>query len=160
MPTMMPFCRYLTILFTHTVLHVILQLMPCHHVSHNLKDRIPYLRFTEGFKVNEIERLLGVKKSMIYQILTFYCNFGVTYNPQAAPFTHFCTGWPRKLSNVDLTLLKALLGQDLTHYLDELQNELLMRCGPWHCCYNPNFATITLTSTFLSKVCLCSCFGM
>lgn len=101
--------------------------MPRRHISRDLKNRILYLRFTEGFKVKEIERLLGVKKSMIYQILTYYRNFGVTYNP--ASFTHFCPGRPRKLSNVDLTLMKALLGQDPTLYLDELQNELLIRRG-------------------------------
>jgi transposase len=101
--------------------------MPCCHVSHDLKDHIPYLRFTEGFKVKKIERLLGVKKSMIYQVLTYHRNFGITYNP--ASLTHFCPGRPQKLSNVDLTLVRALLAQDPTLYLDELQNELLIRHG-------------------------------
>jgi hypothetical protein len=92
--------------------------MPRRHVSRDLKDRIPYLQFIEGFKVKKIKRLLGVKKSMIYQVLTYHRNFGITYNP--ASLTHFCPGWLRKLSNVDLTLVRALLAQVPTLYLDEL----------------------------------------
>ena len=77
--------------------------------------------------MKEIERILDVKKSMIYQTLNYYRNFGVTYNPMA--FSYFPCGWFHILSSVDLDLVKSLLGQDPTMYLDELQDELLTRRG-------------------------------
>jgi len=97
--------------------------MPRRHVSRDLKERIPYLAYVEGFKVKEIERLLGVKKSMIYQTLNYHRNYGVAYNPQA--FSNFSRGRPRILTRTDLDLIKALLSQEPTMYLDELQEELL-----------------------------------
>jgi transposase len=101
--------------------------MPRRHVSRDMKARIPYLRYVEGFKVKEIERILDVKKSMIYQTLNYHRNFGVTYNPMA--FSYFPRGRSRILSSVDLDLVKSLLGQDPTMYLDELQDELFTRRG-------------------------------
>jgi transposase len=101
--------------------------MPRRHVSRDLKGRIPYLRYVEGFKVKEIERILGIKKSMIYQTLNYHRNFGVTYNPMA--FSNFPRGRLRILSSGDLDLVKSLLGQEPTMYLDELQDELFIRRG-------------------------------
>jgi len=66
--------------------------MPRRHVSRDLKERILYLRYVEGFKVKEIERILGVKKSMIYQTLNYHRNHGVTYNLMA--FSYFSRGRP------------------------------------------------------------------
>jgi len=101
--------------------------MPRRHVSRDLKERIPYLRYVEGFKVKEIERLLGVKKSMIYQTLNYHREYGVTYNPAA--FLQRGRGRRRTLDYIDLRLLKSLLSQDACLYLDELQEELLVRRG-------------------------------
>jgi transposase len=101
--------------------------MPRRHVSRDLKERIPYLRYIEGFKVKEIERILGIKKSMIYQTLNYHRNYGVAFNPMA--FSSFSRGRPRILTSTDLNLIKALLGQEPTMYLDELQDELLTRRG-------------------------------
>ena len=39
--------------------------MPRRAVSRDLKARIPYLAYVEGFKVKEIGRILGVKKSIV-----------------------------------------------------------------------------------------------
>ncbi|KAF8957941.1 hypothetical protein BDZ97DRAFT_1627647, partial [Flammula alnicola] len=101
--------------------------MPRRHVSRDLKERIPYLRYVEGFKVKEIERLLNVKKSMIYQCLNYHREYGVAYNPAA--FLQHAQGRKRALDPVDLRLLKSLLRQDPCLYLDELQDELLVRRG-------------------------------
>ena len=101
--------------------------MPHHHVSHDLKEHIPYLQYVEGFKVKEIERILGVKKSMIYQTLSYHRNHGVAYNPMA--FLYFSCGWPRILANTDLNLIKSLLSQEPMMYLNELQDELFTRHG-------------------------------
>lgn len=101
--------------------------MPRRHVSRDVKDRIPYLRYVEGFNIKEIGRILGVKKSMVYQTLKYHLNYGVTYNPTA--FSTLSRGRPRILTNDDLSLVRSLLSQNPSIYLDELQDELLQRRG-------------------------------
>jgi transposase len=101
--------------------------MPRRYVSRDLKERIPYLRYVEGFNVKEIGRILGVKKSMIYQTLDYHRNYGVTYNPTA--FSTLPQGRPRILTTDDLSLIRSLLSQNPSIYLDELQDELLQRRG-------------------------------
>ncbi|KAF8869580.1 hypothetical protein BD779DRAFT_1423736, partial [Infundibulicybe gibba] len=92
------------------------------HISYDLKERIPYLQYTEGLKVKEMERLLGIRKSLVYQTLKYYRNYGTVYNPLA--YTHFPYGQCRILDGTDIKLIKALLGQNPCLYLDELQSEL------------------------------------
>ena len=60
--------------------------MPCRKVSRDLKARIPALFHQHGFKVKEICGILDVKKSVVYQTLSFanaYGVYGVSYNPFA-----------------------------------------------------------------------------
>ena len=47
--------------------------MPRRAVSRDLKARIPYLAYVEGFKVKEIGRILGVKKSSTKPSITTGC---------------------------------------------------------------------------------------
>ena len=101
--------------------------MPRRHVSRDIKERIPYLRYIEGFSVKEIGRILGIKKSMIYQTLNYHRNYGVTYNPTA--FSNLSNGRPRILTSEDLNLIRSLLSQNPSLYLDELQDELFVRRG-------------------------------
>jgi len=93
--------------------------------SLDLKQRIPYLRYVEHYPVKEIVNILGVKKSLVYRTLQFYQRYGVCYNPMV--FAHRAPGRPRKLSPIDIRLIKSLLDQDPCMYLDELQDELLIR---------------------------------
>ena len=97
--------------------------MPCRHVSRDMKARIPYLRYVEHFSVKEIERILGVRKTLIYDTLTNYQKYGVTYNPTA--YTKFQRGRHRKLDSVDVRFIRALLDQEACLYLDELQDALM-----------------------------------
>ena len=98
--------------------------MPRRHISNNLKARIPYLVYVKGFKVKEVGCFLGVKKSMIYQTLKCFKDYGVTQNPNA----YSCNrGRHRKLDSVDIRVIKALLDQEPCLYLDELQDILLTR---------------------------------
>jgi len=99
--------------------------MPRRCVSRDLKARIPYLVYVEGFKIKEVERLLGVKKSMIYQTLNYFRDHGITYNPKA--YSHHSRGRHRKLDSIDVQFIKALLDQEPCLYLDELQ-DLLLTC--------------------------------
>jgi transposase len=99
--------------------------MPRRHVSGDIKDRIPYLRYVEQFSVKEIGRILGVRKTLIYDTLANYQKYGVTYNPTA--YTNFSRGRRRKLDSVDLRFIWALLNQEPCMYLDELQDQLWIR---------------------------------
>jgi transposase len=99
--------------------------MPCRKVSRDLKARIPYLAYVEGFKIKEIGQLLGVKKSMVYQTLNYYRNYGVTYNPKA--YMHHSRGRHRMLDTIDVRFIKSMLDQEPSLYLDELQDLILMQ---------------------------------
>ena len=103
--------------------HHILLVMLCRCVSRDLKAHIPHLIYVGGFKVKEVEHLLGVKKSMIYQTLNYFRDYGVTYNLTA--YSHHSRGCHRKLDTVDVRFTKALLDQEPCLYLDELQDWLL-----------------------------------
>ena len=65
-----------------------------------MKARIPYLHYVEHFSVKEIERVLGVRKTLIYTTLANYQKYGVAYNPTA--YTKFSQGRHRKLDVVDI----------------------------------------------------------
>ena len=83
--------------------------MPRHHVSNNLKAHIPYLIYVKGFTVKETGCPLGVKKSMIYQTLKYFIDYGATHNPNA----YSCNrGRHRKLDSIDIQVIKALLDQE------------------------------------------------
>jgi transposase len=101
--------------------------MPRRHVSNDLKARILHLIYVEGFKVKEVGCLLGVKKSMIYQTLNSFRDYGVTHNPNA--YSHYTRGRHKKLESIDIRVIKALLDQEPCLYLDELQDLLLTRRG-------------------------------
>jgi len=97
--------------------------MPHRHISRDMKACIPYLRFVEHFSVKEIERILGVWKTLIYTTLANYQNYGVAYNPTA--YTKISQGRHRKLDLVDVRFIQALLNQEPCMYLDELQDALM-----------------------------------
>ena len=75
--------------------------------------------------MKEIERLLGVKKSLVYQTLTYYQCYGLAYNLNT--FLHSQQGRRRTLNPTDIRLIKSLVSQDPCLYLDELQEALLVR---------------------------------
>ena len=120
--------------------------MPHHHVSNDLKSRIPYLIYVEGFKVKEVGCLLGVKKSMIYQTLNYFRDYDVTHNPNA--YSHN-RGRHRKLDSIDIQVIKALLDQELCLYLDELQDLLLTRRH-----LTVNTSSVASSDPFFSQRCL------
>jgi len=101
--------------------------MPQCNVSRDLKARILYLAYVEGFNVKEIGRLLGIKKSMIYQTLNYYRSYGETYNPNA--YMGRSRGCRRMLDDIDVHFIKSILDQEPCLYLDELQDLLLVQHG-------------------------------
>jgi transposase len=89
--------------------------MPPRTISHNLKDRIPVL-FQQGYSVNDICDILGIRKSATYQVLRYFRDFGVPTNPQAQQL-----GRPRSLNTTDINFIKAILDCKHCLYLNEVQ---------------------------------------
>jgi transposase len=99
--------------------------MPPRTVSRDLKASIPILRYEQGYEVKEICDLLGIKKTLVYQTLKYHHLHGLHYNPLAQR----ATGRPRSLSPIDISFIRALLTQRHCIYVDEIQEELLLRRG-------------------------------
>ncbi|KAF8494900.1 hypothetical protein F5888DRAFT_1616222 [Russula emetica] len=98
--------------------------MPTHTVSTDLKSRIPALFYKQGFNIKEICGLLGVKKTLVYRILSYSRAYGIPYNSH----THK-PGRTRILSKGDLKFIIALLNCRHSIYLDEIQEKLYTECG-------------------------------
>lgn len=94
--------------------------MPRRHVPRALKERIPDLHLRYGYSVQEICRILAVKKSLVYKTLEYHRVHGVTFNILANS-----AGRHRALSAQDLKFLRAMIHKRPTIYLDELQHELV-----------------------------------
>jgi transposase len=97
--------------------------MPLHIISRDIKARIPILH-NLGHSVDEIETVLGVKKTLIYQTLYFHRTHGLTYNPYSTQNAH-----RRHLTSMDISFIQGLLRQNHAIYLDEIQQLLLGRRG-------------------------------
>jgi len=95
------------------------------YISNDLKGRIPTLHYEQGYSIKKICQLLNIKKTLAYEILKLHRKFGVPYNPHARQ-----QGLrPRCLTTTDLSFIHALLDQQHTVYLDEIQEQLLSRRG-------------------------------
>jgi transposase len=107
-----------------TCLHLIT--MPTRTVSHDLKARIPVLRYEMGYKVKKICVLLGVKKTLVYTSLKYFESYGVAHNPYTRR-----RGRRRHLSQSDRMYLIGRLEQRSSLYLDELRDDLLQARGTY-----------------------------
>ena len=93
--------------------------MPPHTVLHDLKARIPPLFFEQGFSVDQICNILGVKKTLVYKSLQYFRTYGITHNPHARKI-----GRNRILSSLDIKFIAALVDQRHCIYLNEIQQAL------------------------------------
>ena len=98
--------------------------MPPRNISSDLKARIPALHFEFGFSVKEICKILGIRKTLAYKTLRYYCLYSATSNPHAQS-----TFGRRKLTQVDLAFIRDMIAQRHSVYLDEIQEELLAHRG-------------------------------
>jgi transposase len=83
------------------------------------------LHYEQGYSIKKICQLLNIKKTLAYETLKLYQKFGVPYNPHARQ-QGLC---PHCLTTTDLSFIHALLDPRHTVYLDEIQEQLLSRCG-------------------------------
>jgi len=88
-------------------------------VSRDLKAYILVLFYEQGFNIKNICGLLGVKKTLVYQTLSYAHTYGVSYNSHI-----FTAGQKRVLSQGDLKFVVALLNRRHSIYLDEIQEHL------------------------------------
>ena len=93
--------------------------MPTHTVSRDIKAQIPVLFYQQGFNVKEICGLLDLKKTLVYQTLSYARMYGVSFNPHAHRL-----GQKHTLSQGDLKFIVALLSRRHCIYLDEIQEQL------------------------------------
>lgn len=91
---------------------------PCRTISCDLKAHIPVLH-QKGYSVEEICDLLWVKKTLVYNTLSYSRAYGVPYNIHAHR-----AGRPRILKPPDIHFIKALLDRRQIVYINELQEEL------------------------------------
>jgi hypothetical protein len=96
--------------------------MPCHTVLQDLKAHIPILHHKQGLGVKKICKLLGIRKSLVYQTLIYSCTFGVHYNPHTLHQGQQRTLLP---TNHDCSLLE----QHHCTYLVEIQEALAIEHG-------------------------------
>ena len=95
-------------------------------LSRDFKARIPVL-FQQGLNAKEISGLLDIKKTVVYQTLSYVRRYGIPYNPH----THRPGGPGRKriLSQGDLKFIIALLNRRHCSYVDEVQGQLRTERG-------------------------------
>jgi transposase len=93
-------------------------------LSSDIKARIPILHYNLGFSVKEIGTVLGIKKTLVYKTLFFHRAHGVTYNPHSAQQSR-----RQHLTSLDVSFIRGLLSQRHVVYLDEIQEQLLIRRG-------------------------------
>ena len=92
-------------------------------LSNELKAKIPVL-FDNGYTAKCICTILGVKKSLVYQVLSRYAKSGIVYNP----YTYSCA--TRRwccLTRADEDFILAIVRHRRTIYLDELRQELHLK---------------------------------
>lgn len=100
-------------------------IMPRRNISRDLKARIPVLKGL-GYCVKDICLLLGIKKTLVYDVLGYQHQYGTPYKPH----THTSMlGRHRTLDNNDLSFIRSMLQSRSMLYLDELQSLLLERRG-------------------------------
>jgi transposase len=94
-------------------------------ISGDLKARIPILQYQQGLPVKDISRLLGIRKTLIYDTLEYYRHYRMIHNPEI----NHPTGRPCILDHTDIQFIKATIAHRRCIYLDELQQELLEKRG-------------------------------
>ncbi|KZP14063.1 hypothetical protein FIBSPDRAFT_705616, partial [Athelia psychrophila] len=110
--------------------------MPPYHISCDLKARIPVMCYQLAYSVKEICEVLGVKKSLIYQVLQCHR----VHHGAVTPPGRRKAGRCRLLTSTDISFIRSLLSLNHTIYLDEIQEQLLSR-------RNTRVSIMTLTCT-------------
>ena len=74
--------------------------------------------------MQEICKVLGIKKSLVYKTLQYVCRYGTAYNLLARH-----AGRQRVLTGTVVDYLQALLAERPCLFVDEIQHDLAMTQG-------------------------------
>jgi len=97
--------------------------MPPIGASDDLKSCIPVL-YSEGYSVKDICHLLGIKKTLAYNVLNRYHRYGTISNPN----TYSClVRGARSLCPADFSFISAVVKHRPSIYLDELKEQLSLQ---------------------------------
>ena len=99
--------------------------MPPIGASDDLKSRIPVL-YSEGYSVKDICHLLGIKKTLAYNVLNWYHCYGTISNPNT--YSYLVRG-ARSLCPADFSFISAVVKHCPSIYLDELKEQLSLQCN-------------------------------
>lgn len=96
--------------------------MPGHHhlVPPCIKAQVPLL-YHDNHSVKDICHILGLKKSLVYKILSFHSKYGTITDPYKYSRS---LGRRRMLTSTDVDFISAIVQHRSTIYLDEIQHEL------------------------------------
>jgi hypothetical protein len=85
---------------SHKRSHTLFSLMPCQK-SNDIKARIPFLYFREGYKVKDICRILGLGKTLVYECIQNYMQHQVAHR------LHYCHGFDGKVPDSAVMTTRA-----------------------------------------------------
>lgn len=94
--------------------------MPPYHALSDLKARIPVMRYKLAYSVKEICGVLGVRKSLVYQVLQYHQVHGTVTPPG-----RWKAGRHRLLTSIDTTFIRPLVSLNHTIYINEIHKQLL-----------------------------------
>jgi transposase len=91
--------------------------------SKDIKARVPFLYFQEGYKVKDICRILGLGKTLVYQCIQNHAQAVAQRRFARRPYS-LTQGRPHIVKHAHVNFIRQLLSNRRSHYLDELQTEL------------------------------------
>ena len=103
-------------------------------ISNDMKTHIPALPYEQGYSDKKSCQLLAIRKTLVYKTLCLSLP-GTTHNTNVQRHSRPC-----HLTITDHTFILALLNQQHTVYLDEIQEQLLL-------CHHVTVSIPTLTWT-------------
>ena len=113
-----------------------------HSVPLSVKAQVPLL-YHDSYSINNICRTLGIKKSLVYKILSFHAKYGTITNP--CKYSRLL-GRRRVLSSADVSFVSAIVQHCSTIYLDEIQHEIWVK--------RQKFVTLPTLQRTLQRLCI------
>ena len=107
-----------------------------------LKSQIPALHYEHRYSIVKICSLLNIKKTLADKTLHHHCAFGIVFDLHAWQWGV----WPCHLTTTDHSFIHALLNQNHTMYLDEIQEQFIS-------CHSVKAAITTLFCTLWQLHC-------
>ncbi|KZP19645.1 hypothetical protein FIBSPDRAFT_699046, partial [Athelia psychrophila] len=96
--------------------------MPPYHISSDLKVHIPVMHYELAYSVKEICGVLGVRNSLVYQVLQYYWVHSTVTPPGRRRADRHCLP-----TAINITFIRSLIPLNHTSYINEIQEQLCSR---------------------------------